>query len=244
MKNDIKKVKSLKLACFTALVFLFAVFFSGFLSSCSKPLVIPGVSIGYFIWKDSGNKIHIVWSGDRKDINFSGIIKTDGDFTALEKADIETEDKINQSPKEISFDATLSPEDYTDELIISDSGYSFIDFNLKIDGKYDLSRIHIGKYLNNPLSGEFRLDANYFENLKTIPWYNNHPFSEFFYKLYANKYLTFIYIYLLGAILIGLARITKLSAVRKKVLVTGILYIILFIADAGFIIILWYANGH
>jgi hypothetical protein len=244
MKKDIKKVNRLKLASFIALIFLCAILLSGLLSSCSKPLVIPGASIGYFIWKDSSNKIRIAWSDDRKDRNFSGTIKTDGDFTSVEKAGIETEDKINQSAKEISFNATLSPADYADELIITVSGYSFIDFNLKMDEKYDLSRIHIGKYLNNPLSEEFRIDANYFENLKTIPWYNNHPFAEFFYKLYANKYLTFIYIYLLGAILIGLLRITKLSAARKKVLLTGILYIILFILDAGFIIMLWYANGH
>ena len=117
MKDNMKKVTRLKLASFTVLIFLCAVFLLGFLSSCSKPLVIPGASIGYFIWKDSGDKIHIVWSGDRKDKNFSGIIKTDGDFSAVEKVGIETEDKISQSPKEISFNATLSPEDYDDELI-------------------------------------------------------------------------------------------------------------------------------
>jgi hypothetical protein len=244
MKKEIKKVKSLKTVCFITLVFLCAALLSGFLSSCSKPLVIPGASTGYFIWKDGAGKIHIVWSSDRKDMDFSGIIKTDGDFTVLEKSGIEAEDKINESPKEIIFNASLNPEDYADELIISDEGYSFIDFNLKIEGKYDFSRIHIGKYLNNPLSEEFRIDADYFENLKTVPWYNNHPFIEFFNKLYANKYLTFIYIYLLGAILIGILRITKLSAARKKILTNGILYIILFILDTGFIILLRYTNGH
>jgi hypothetical protein len=244
MKKDIKKVNRLKPASFIALIFLCAVLLSGLLSSCSKPLVIPGASIGYFIWKDSESKIHIVWSDARKDANFSGIIKTDGDFTAVEKVGIETEDKIDQSAKEISFNASLSLTDYADELIISDEGYSFIDFNLKMDEKYDLARIHIGKYLNSPLSEEFRIDVNYFENLQKISWYNNHPFAEFFSKLYTNKYLTFIYIYLLGAIIIGLARITKLSALRRKVLLTGILYLVLFIADAGFIVMLWYANGH
>src|SRR5665647_1869817 len=216
MKSNIKKISRLKLASSAILVFLFSLFLLGSLSSCSKPLVIPGASIGYFIWKDSGNKIHIAWSGDRKDKKFSGIIKTDGDFSAVEKAGIETEDKISQTPKEISFDGTLSPTDYEDELVITAEKYSFIDFNLKIDGAYDLARIHIGKYLNNPLSEEFRIDVNYFENLKKIPWYNNHPFAEFFYKLYANKYLTFVYIYILGMIIIELLRITKFALVKRK----------------------------
>ena len=226
------------------LVLLIAVLFSGFLLSCSKPLVIPGASIGYFIWQDDERNIRIVWSDDRKDLIFSGVIKTDGTFTAVKKENIEPEDKVNQSPEEISFNATLSPEDYSDELVISVSEYSYIDFSLKTNGVSDLSRIHIGKYLNNPLSDEFRLDVNYFESLKTIPWYNNHPFAEYFDKLYINKYLTFIYIYLLGTILIGILRITKLTAVRKRALTIGILYFILFILDAGFIILLWYANGH
>ena len=244
MKKDFKKAKNIKPVCFTVLAVLVAVLFSGLLSSCSKPLVIPGASMGYFIWKDDSSNIHIVWSSDRKERNFSGVIKTDGDFTAVTKEGIEDDDKIIHSAKEISFDASLDPEDYSDGLSISVSKNSFIDFNLKLDDKYDFSRIHIGKYLNNPSSEEFRIDNLYFENLRMVPWYNNHPFIEFFNKLYANKYLTFIYIYLLGAILIGLLRITKLSGLRKKVLINGLLYFILFILDAGFIILLWYANGH
>src|SRR5680860_1782405 len=112
MKDNIKKINRLKFTACGALVILCVIFLLGSLTSCSKPLVIPGASIGYFIWKDSGGKIHIAWSGDRKDKTFSGIIKTDGDFTLLEKAGIETEDKISQFPKEISFNATLSPVDY------------------------------------------------------------------------------------------------------------------------------------
>ncbi|MHB1345978.1 MAG: hypothetical protein ACYCXK_00665 [Candidatus Humimicrobiaceae bacterium] len=244
MKSYIKKVKSLKPLWLIVLVLLITILLSGLLSSCSRPLVIPGVSIGYFIWQDDERNIRIAWSDDRKDRSFSGVIKTDGTFTAVKKENIEPEDKVNQSPKEIDFNATLSPEDYSDELVISVSGYSYMDFSLKSDGVYDLSRTHIGKYLNNPSADEFRLDVNYFENLKTIPWYNNHPFVEYFDKLYANRYLAFIYIYLLGTILIGILRITKLSAARKRALTIGILYFILFILDAGFIIFLWYTNGH
>src|SRR5665647_1287251 len=102
MKSNIKKISRLKLASSAILVFLFSLFLLGSLSSCSKPLIIPGASVGYFIWKDSGSNIHIAWSGDRKDRTFSGILKTDGDFTIMEKTGIETEDIINQSPKEIS----------------------------------------------------------------------------------------------------------------------------------------------
>ena len=244
MKENTKKTNRLKLAGSAVLVFLCAVFLMGSLSSCSKPLIVPGASIGFFIWKDSGSNIHIAWSGDRRNKTFSGILKTDGDFNILEKAGIEEQDKINQSQKEISIDATLNAEDYSDELVISAGGYSYIDFNLKIDGTYDLARIHIGKYLNNPMSEEFRIDINYFENLKKIPWYNNHPFAEFFYKLYANKYTTFVYIYILGIIIIELLRITKFAPVKGRGLLLGVSYLVLFLIDAGFFVILWYANGH
>src|SRR5680860_610544 len=110
MKDNIKKINRLKFTACGALVILCAIFLMGSLTSCSKPIVIPGASIGYFIWKDSGNKIHIVWSNDRKDKAFSGTIKTDGNFGSVEKLGFEDNDKLNISAKEISFDATLSPD--------------------------------------------------------------------------------------------------------------------------------------
>ena len=244
MKQAEKKNIKTRLVSLIILLTVLMVLLTGVLTSCSKPLIVPGASIGFFIWKDSSSNIHIVWSGDRKDKTFSGILKTDGDFNILEKAGIEEKDKINQSPKEISIDATLNAEDYSDELVISAGNYSYIDFNLKIDGTYDLARIHIGKYLNNPQSEEFRIDINYFENLKKISWYNNHPFAEFFNKLYANKYTTFVYIYILGIIIIELLRITKFAPVKRKSLLLGVSYLVLFLLDAGFFIMLWYANGH
>lgn len=233
-----------RLVSLVILLFVCMVLLTGLLTSCSKPLVIPGVSLGYYIWKDSGNKIHLVWSADRVDNNFNGIIKTDGNFDSIEKSGIENEDNIKVTGKEIDFSASLSAKDYADEIIISVSNYSFIEFDLKMDNKYDLSRINIGKYLNNPASEVFKIDTNYFENLKKVPWYNNHPFVEFFHKLYVNKYLTFIYIYLIGAIIIGLLRITRFASNRKKGLLIGMSHTILFLIDAGIFIMLWYANGH
>lgn len=226
------------------LLFVFMVLLTGLLTSCSKPLVIPGVSLGYYIWKDSGNKIHLVWSADRVDNNFNGIIKTDGNFDSIEKSGIENEDNIKLTGKEIDFSASLSAKDYADEIIISVSNYSFIEFDLKMDNKYDLSRINIGKYLNNPASEVFKIDTNYFENLKKVPWYNNHPFVEFFHKLFANKGLTFVYIFVIGTIIIELLRITKFSSKKRRGLFIGISYLILFLTDSGFLIMLWYTNGH
>ena len=246
LKSDFKFKLKLKLKFVVQLILLFlvAVILSGLLSSCSKPLVIPGTSFGYYIWKDSQNKIYLEWSADRKDNNFSGVVKTDGNFNKVEKTGIESEDIIKQTDKEIDFNAKLSENDYSDELVIAVSNYSYLEFDLKINNKYDLSRINIGKYLNNPSTEVFKIDANYFENLKKVPWYKNHPFSEFFHKLYVNKYLTFIYIFLLGAIITGLFRITKFELKKRKALLIRISYLILFLIDTGIIIMLWYVNGH
>jgi len=226
------------------LLMILAALLTGALTSCSKPLVIPGVSLGYYIWKDSSGNIRLVWSADRTDNSFSGTVKTDGNFNSVEKLGFEDDDKINISEKEIDFDAKLSAKDYADEIVISDLNYTFIEFDLKLNGNYDVSRINIGKYLNNPKDQVFKIDANYFENLRKIPWYNNHPYEEFFHKFYVNKYLTFIYVYIIGTIIIELLRITKFVPRKKRGLLIGISYLILFIIDAGFFIMLWYANGH
>lgn len=225
-------------------VVIFGVLLTGLLSSCSKPLVIPGASLGYYVWKDSGDNIHLVWSADRQDNVFSGTIRTDGDFENIQKVGMEDDDEIIVSKKEIDFNAKLSAQDYADEIIISGSDYSFIEFDLKINDQYDASRINIGKYLNNPKEQTFRIDASYFENLKKIPWYNSHPFEEFFYKLFANKYITFFYIFIIGAVIIELLRITKFALKKRKRLFYGISYLVLFLIDVGFIVMLWYANGH
>lgn len=242
----IKKVQNtrIRLTGFVLLILFSAVLLMGLATSCNKPLVIPGVSIGYYIWQDSQGRIYLLWSIDRKENSFAGTIKTDGSFDIVEKSGVEKEDKINESDKEIDFNANLSPDDYADEIIISASNYSFIEFDLKMDGKYDLSRINIGKYLNNPENEIFRIGPDYFKNLKQVPWYKNHPFAEFFRKLFANKYFTFIYIFVLGTIIVELLRITKFASKKKKGLFIGMSYIILLLIEAVFFIMLWYTNGH
>ncbi|MCE5330361.1 hypothetical protein LLG07_08545 [bacterium] len=229
---------------FLLLLLISGILLIGLLTSCSKPLIIPGASFGYYIWKDSSNNIRLVWSADRRDNSFSGTVKTDGSFDSVEKLGIENDDKINISKKEIDFNAKLSAQDYADEIVISDSNYSYIEFDLKVNGQYDASRINVGKYLNNPEGQVFKIDVNYFENLREVPWYNNHPYAEFFHKLFANKYLTFVYIYIIGIIIIELLRITKFASKKKKGLLIGISYLIVFLIDSGFFIMLWYANGH
>lgn len=241
----IKKVQNtrIRLTGFVLLILFSAVLLMGLATSCSKPFFISGVNIGYYIWQDNQGRIHLFWSADRRDNSFTGIIKTDGNFNIVEKSGFEKEDKINESGKEIDFNASLSPDDYADEIIISASNYSFIEFDLKMDGKYDLSRINIGKYLNNPETEIFRISPDYFKNLKQIPWYKNHPFTEFFHKLFANRYLTFIYIFVCGTIIVELLRITKFASKKKKGLLIGISYIVLLFIDVVFFIMLWYTNG-
>jgi hypothetical protein len=234
----------IKLTRLVILFLLTLIMFSGFLISCSKPLIISGSSFGYYIWEDKQNNIYIEWSANRNKNSFNGIIKTDGKFENVRKIDIESDDIITQNNNEIDFNASLSDKDYSDELVIKVSDYTYVEFDLKLNNKYDLSRINIGKYLNNPTSNVFKIDKNYFQNLKKISWYKNHPFNEFFHKLYVNKYLTFLYLFILGAIIIGILRITKFESKKKKNLLVFISYILLILIDIGIIIFLWFVNGH
>ena len=71
-----------------------------------------------------------------------------------------------------------------------------------INGVYDLSRVHAGAFLNNPSTSPFIIEKGYFNDIGSIPWYEKHPFSGFFYKLFANKYFTFIYLFIIGIVII------------------------------------------
>lgn len=241
MKKSINCRNNLKINIFLVLVLILIMLV--FLTSCSKVFFVPGVSLGYFIWQDEDANIHITWSSDRTVKTFTGLITTDGKFSDVAKIGIEESDIINISEKEISFNCKLDESDYSDEIIINDLNYSYIELNLKIDGKTDLARINVGKFLNNPDSDTFKITPDYFEKVKSVPWYKNHPFVEFFKKLYLNRYLNFVYIFILGTIIIEILRITKFSSSKKRCIKLLMSYIVLFLLDIGFFIFLLFVNA-
>lgn len=241
MKKRIGRGNKLKINIFLVLALTLIIVI--FLTSCSKVFFVPGASLGYFIWQDEDGNIHITWSSDREVKTFTGLITTDGKFSNVTKIGIEESDIINISEKEISFNCKLDESDYSDEIIINDLNYSYIELNLKIDGKTDLARINVGKFLNNPDSDTFKITPDYFEKVKAVPWYKNHPFVEFFKKLYLNRYLNFVYIFVLGAIIIEILRITKFSSSKRRGLKLLASYMILFLLDIGFFIFLLFVNA-
>ncbi len=197
-----------------------------FASGCQKVYFMPGASFGYYIWEEDG-KIHISWSVDRKDTTFSGSIETDGRIEGIELVDWEEEDLADVGEGKILYTSTLDSEDYTDGMIIEIVDYEYIELDLMINGIYELPRVHLGAFLENPETSPFRIEKDYFDNVSRIPWYERHPFSGFFYKLFSNKYFTFPYIFILGVIIIEIIRITYISTKKRKHLYTGISYIVL-----------------
>jgi len=87
--------------------------------------------------------------------------------------------------------------------------------------------VHLGAFLENPSTSSFSIDKDYFDDVRYMPWYQRSPFSSLFHKLFSNKYFTFPYIFILGAIIIGIIRITAFSAKKRRHIYTGISYIIL-----------------
>jgi hypothetical protein len=128
--------------------------------SCQGIFYIPGVSFGYYIWQDKANQIHIVWSVDRKQAGFSGSVSTDGKIEDYKKIGFEDTDNvsINNDNNKITFDAALSESDYSDELVLNIKNYSYLEFELKINGSFDLARINIGRFLANPENNIFRIN--------------------------------------------------------------------------------------
>lgn len=224
-------MKILKHIRYIALVFLaFLIVLPVLLSGCSGVTFIPGASYGYYVWEDSG-KINIQWSVDRKDTTFSGYIKTDGNINDYELIGWEEPDQLEKEKDTISFKSTLSREDYSDGIVISIDEYEYIEFDLKINDGYDLSRVHLGIFLENPENSPFIVEKGYFESVRSIPWYDRHPFSGFFYKLFANKYFTFPFIFILGIIIIELLRITVYVKRKKQALYIIFSYLILIILE-------------
>jgi hypothetical protein len=187
------------------------------LTGCSGVFYIPGASYGYYVWEEEGN-IFIEWSADRKDSEFEGEISTDGRITSHELKEWEDEDTIRVAEEEIKFMAVLSSEDYSDGFSFSLEDYSYLEFDLRINDGYELSRINLGGFLETPGDNIFRIEKDYFEKLQKKPWYQKRPFSEFFYKLFSNKYFTFLYLFILGIIIIEILRITVFDRRKRKLL--------------------------
>ncbi len=171
------KIFKNKLGARVAAIILIIVFIVSLLlvggTGCKKIFFIPGASLGYYIWQDKDNNIHIQWSADRKENSFSGLISTDGKITDLKKNGFEDDDKasLNSQSDKVDFTAKLTPEDYTDEIVLSLVDYSYLEFELKLNGAYDLQRTNLGEFLNSPPSGIFKIGKDYFKDLVKISWY-------------------------------------------------------------------------
>ncbi len=211
-------------------VLVAAVVLLGVLSGCQRILFMPGASYGYYIWEDE-NGIHVFWSVDRKDTSFSGTIAVDGELAGYELVDWEDADSADIDDGIVSFTANLSREDYSDGIILQITDYEQIELDLMINGGYDLSRVHIGTFLNNPPASPFIIEKGDFDDIGSIPWYEKHPFSGFFFKLFANKYFTFVYLFIIGIVIIEIIRITAFSSRKRKCLYTGISYIALIVIE-------------
>jgi hypothetical protein len=201
-----------------AIIAVMAFAFLFFAAGCSKPLYVPGATLGYYIWEDDRGNIHIVWTADRKDNSFDGRISTDGRITDYELIDLEEDDsvRISGDKTEIDFAAVLSSDDYSDELVLDVDDYEYIEFELKINEAYDLSRTNLGRFLNSPADGVFRITRGYFDELDEEPFYKRPPFSGLFEKLGSDIRFTIFYLFLMGVVAIELIRITVLRKKKKN----------------------------
>jgi len=211
-------------------ILIVAVVMSGIISGCRKVLFMPGASYGYYIWEDEKG-INIFWSADRKDTSFSGTILVDGELAGYELFDWEDADIADVSDGTVSFTANLGREDYSDGIILQVTEYKQLEFDLMINGGYDLSRVNAGAFLNSPSDSPFVMEKGDFDNIRSMSWYGKHPFSEFFYKLFSNKYFTFVYLFILGVIVIEIIRTTAFSAKKRKGTYIGVSYIILIFME-------------
>ena len=223
--------KSLKLTILLILIVILILSFFG----CTRLIFIPGVSNGYYIWKDSLEKIHIAWSMEKNQAVFSGAISTDGAIEGIEKIGFADDDiiSLNNEKNRIEFNATIMEKELSQELILVVRDYSYIEFDLKINDGYDLERTHVGEYLSNPATAVFRIDKDYFSKLKEIPFYKKHPWSAFFYKLSTDIIFTAVFIFVAGVIAIEIIRITALKKNKKYNWYLILCYFVLIVIIAG-----------
>jgi len=200
-------------------------------TGCTGIFYIPGASYGYYIWEED-ESIVIEWSADRKETEFDGVILTDGKITGYKLEEWEEKnDVIKVEENKVEFSASLDSKDYSDGFSFILQDYTYIEFDLKINNGYELSRINVGGFLENPPDNIFRIEKDYFDKLKMKHWYQKHPFSEFFYKLYSNKYFTFLYLFILGIIVIEILRITVISRKKRKVIWLAVSYLALIVIE-------------
>jgi len=198
---------------------------------CRGIFYIPGASYGYYVWEED-SRIFVEWSVDKKDSKFNGSILTDGKITDCKLTGWEEgNDVITIEEDRIVFSATLNDNDYSDGFNFNIKGHTYMEFDLKINDNYDLSWINVGGFLENPESNVFKIQKDYFSQLGMKHWYQKHPFSEFFYKLFSNKYFTFLYLFILGIVIIEILRVTVLAGKRRKIIWLAASYLALILIE-------------
>ncbi|MDD5622942.1 MAG: hypothetical protein PHQ09_07290, partial [Actinomycetota bacterium] len=154
----LRKISKIKIIISGFLAILILILFAG----CGGIFYVPGASFGYYIWEENSS-IFVEWSSDRKDSKFDGGISTDGKINEYELKDWEEEnDTIKVDEDKIVFSATLSDKDYSDGFSFNAVDYTYLEFDLKINDGYDLSRINVGGFLENPENNVFRIEKDYF----------------------------------------------------------------------------------
>ena len=235
MKSKILKITA-QTIILAMLVCVLAV--SGF--ACTKIVFISGVSSGYYIWKDGAEKIHVAWGMEKAESTFSGSIATDGKISIADNTGFNEDDMVslNDESNRLQFDTKIMEGELSQAIVFDAESYSYLEFDLKINDGYDLDRTHVGEYLANPQTPVFKISVSYFDDLKKIPFYKKPPLSGLFYKLSRDLAFTLIFIFILGALIIEIIRITAIRKNRKYNRYLFLCYGVLIIIIAGVYLLL------
>jgi hypothetical protein len=114
-----------------------------------KPAYKPGVDLGYFIWKNADGSWHIRSSSDGVKRHFDATITTDGFFTDVASIKFGDHDNHSWDSQVIMYHAvTISGQD---GLKFKTTGTQVL-FDLKLDGVYLPTAVHIGRHSILPAS--------------------------------------------------------------------------------------------
>ena len=119
-----------------------------------KPHYQPGVDLGYFIWKQSGDLWQMRWSADGITRSFEATLTTDGQFKEVSSINFESNDELSWDSQVISVQA-LSKSGQ-DGLQFKTTGTQ-VRFDLKMDATYMPTSVHIGQNAIIPASIPFQL---------------------------------------------------------------------------------------